>query len=430
MANNIDKDLREYYIEQEMKYIFQMDFQTDLFSDITFPTLPQRFPVFMSELEFPEKAKSNPSGSLMMNPLQMNTTDSNDKAKQLFNSKLFKNNQVGLKNTLNPDAYIQESFYGQNSISLAEWFYHGFVLNQLCEDTANGVGSEIPVRDIKERTEKFVKANTDVQKAITTYITSSISIIQPLLEIVRGSQAGSYSTNIKKSINQVNRLSVENIQDWLNTSIDNNVLGDAKSSQIQKLKKRGDNREKASRFLSAILLNLKDEDKQYANSIMGELSQIEDEESAVNDLIKRYQHTWKNWNDFDKNWKADDPKKSKFKVFIPSNIKSDKNKQVNDSLKNTGHNILNEEQDNTRYDHRLNYDKIYNDMKAKLSQDMSDCISARSEWMFIKGMEEAMNKLKEKTSELVVKRIHHVCKTKESDRKSLVTWPLKANGIL
>lgn len=198
----MDKELRDYYIEQDTKYIFHMDFQTDLFSNINFPTLPERFHLYMSEVEFPEKARHNPNGSLMMNPRHLNSTDTNDKAKQLFNSKLFGGNMVGLKNTLNPEAYVSESEFGKNGFSLSEWFYYGYVINSINEDTEDGIGAEIPVKDIQERTTKFVKANTDIQKAITSYITESISIIEPLIEIVRGHGNGSsYSTNIKKSIN-------------------------------------------------------------------------------------------------------------------------------------------------------------------------------------------------------------------------------------
>lgn len=212
------------------------------------------------------------------------------------------------------------------------------------------------------------------------------------------------------------------MQDWLQNSIDNNVLGDKSSSKIQKYRQESEYKEKGSKFLSAVIANLDDKEKKYVNRIMSEISQIDDDGESLDKLVRRYQREgWKNYADFEKYWNKD-MNKHKFNVVLPIDI--------TESVDNTGSSHLNEVAEVSKYDQHLNYDQIFIEMKTKLSQDISECISSRSEWMFIKGLEEAMKQLKDKTSELVVKRIHHVCKTKESDRKSLITWPLKANGIL
>lgn len=418
---NITGELREFYIENEMKYSFKLDFQTDLFSNIHFPELPKRFHLYMSDVEFPEKAMRNPNGSLYMNPRELNSDDTNDVAKQLFNSKLFSKNMVGLKNTLNPEAYVSEMLMYKDGFSLTEWFYYGLILNSLNEDTANGVGKEIAVQDIKKRNDSFVKVNTDVQKAITSYITRSVSIITPIIELVGGNRAGSYTTSIKKAINTANRISANNIEEWIAQNIDSQVVNSNKlATENRELKSKCDIKEKANQFLMAISLNMNKDDKKYMNKIANEIYRV-DTQDELDKLVRRYTDAFNDYKEFAKQWSSDDQAKKKFNVVMPKtkneSVEFDYSKQLNES-------------ENTGTDLGINYDKIYNDIKTKLSSEISDSIGSREEWSFIKGTKDAMNKLKEKTSELVVKRIHHVCKTKESDRKSLVTWPLKANGLI
>lgn len=256
----MDDKLRNYYMEQEVQNVFMLDFETDLYSNISFPTLPKNFPMLMSKIDYPEWAKRNPNDSMFTDPQEMNSSYQNDIAHQLFNSEQFTNgNKKGLKMTSAQES-VMDAFMPDFNNPIMEWFYLNCVTNSLNEDSTDQIGDEIPVQNIKTHDKKFNTVNTDIQKAITTYIMKSLTVIQPLIEMVKGSGSGSYMTSIKKAINTANRISVENVSDWLEASIDSQVVGsNKKEAEIRELENKSTARKRGTIFLEAIMMNIKDD---------------------------------------------------------------------------------------------------------------------------------------------------------------------------
>lgn len=48
--------------------MIHVDLQSDLFDNITFPSLPKNFQMLMSNIDYPDKSKQNPNGTLFMKP--------------------------------------------------------------------------------------------------------------------------------------------------------------------------------------------------------------------------------------------------------------------------------------------------------------------------------------------------------------------------
>lgn len=156
---------------------------------------------------------------------------------------------------------------------------------------------------------------------------------------------------------------------------------------------------------------------------------MKDERDFEDDIIKGFTN-YKNARDF-----YADYKKNEQKPFAISGLKNPTMK--NESASYTGSHALNEYDDGSLdmkeetlkiESPEVNYDQIYIDMYNYLSSEMQKSIGDRANWVCFKDLREKMKKLKEAADKEIKKRIELVCKT--GGQKSLVKWPMKAEGLL
>ena len=76
----------------------------------------------------------------------------------------------------------------------------------------------------------------------------------------------------------------------------------------------------------------------------------------------------------------------------------------------------------------INYDKLYSDMVNYLSSEIGNAIGERENWKCFKSIRDDMKKLKDRADAEIKKKIEIVCKT--GGQKSLIKWPMKAEGLL
>lgn len=415
----MNDDLRNYYIEQEVQNVFMLDLETDLFSNISFPTLPKNFVMQTSKIDYPEWANKNPNNSMLVDPQnEINSSYANDIAHQLFNSEQFTGgNKQGLKMTNAQN--VMDAFMPDFGNPILEWFYMNCVNNSLNEDTPSQTGKEVKVQDIKDRNLNFTKVNTDIQKAITTYIMKSLTVIQPLIEMVKGQGAGSYMTSIKKAINTANRISVKNVSDWLEANIDSQVVGsNKKEAEIRELESKAKYREHGTVFLQGIVKNLKDDQKKYINVIVNDANRVEDQNDLDN-FVRKYSNKWRTYNEFYSDWKTKDPNKQKFTVVISD---------TSESVEYTSKKHLNESAAGKNYG--VNYDEIYQELYTKLSAEISENIGPRQEWVCMKDIEKQMIELKDAATKEITEKIKLVCNTAENSSKLKVKWRFKESGLV
>ena len=99
--NKVQTDeVREELLANLNAQMFQLNLQTDLFSTISFPSLPHNFDMLMSKIDFPKKAEQNPNGMLFMNPQDIDRNDAEDIAKQCFGGEKFNNDISSLNMTV------------------------------------------------------------------------------------------------------------------------------------------------------------------------------------------------------------------------------------------------------------------------------------------------------------------------------------------
>ena len=147
---NIDSPARKELLKGFRCHLLPIDLQTDLFSVISFPTLPYNFKMMMTDIDFPKKSKKNPNGTLFMKPTMIDQNSADDIAMQCFGNGFSREQKTS---TLNPKAAPVETSesLGYNFSDIVNHLYeHANEINpSLNEDTANQRGAEIPVQDIK-----------------------------------------------------------------------------------------------------------------------------------------------------------------------------------------------------------------------------------------------------------------------------------------
>ena len=411
MAQNvvlINDDVQKAYLETMQNRAFKLNLQTDLFSAISFPSLPYNFQMLMSDIDFPKKASKNPNGSLFMKPMEIDSNNADDIGLQCFGDINFGSPDLyGFKMTYNQEAY--ESYDIGN-----------FMTQLIFEDTVDMHGNDIPVKDIKSRNNKMSKLMTDVVSAITTYISRSVTVITPIVQMVSGSSGIS---GFIKAIETANKTSFNNVKDWLEdkNEVYRSIKDTGARSEINDLKTKIDKKKDANILFKCIAISSIPGDKaEYLSKVSNSIENIEDKED-LDRFVNTYTN-FQNWNAFYSFFKANNPSMSAKAI---SNLKN-----INDSL-NYGNNRLNENDDidkkMSEYE-LMDYDTIYQDMFTYLSSSISEVIGPRADWTCIKELENAMKFIKDRADEEIKNKIAIVCKT--NGQKSLRHHPFKAEGLI
>lgn len=444
MAKELElTDIQREYLAEYQTNKFPIKMHTDPFDGIAFPSLPYNFQMLMSEIDWPKKAEKNPNGTLFAKPQEIDQDTASDIGLQCFGN--FNAAQLtGSRNTKKtkkvsetPDEIEQnlqnaaqnppanESFMNRRN-SVIEWL--------LREDTSDMSGQDIPVKDIKSINTEYETLSTDVIKAISNYITRSITMITPMLQLVAGSGANSAVTKIQKLIVGANKQGVNNIKEWI--SQNDETLRKSTESELKDRNLELSAKDKARYFLSCISITRLPHGmnkQKYVTRLLGDIDNIKTDKE-LGEFINTYTNFGSKWDDFYKN--PDIKRQRGTNSNKPVVIPEDKIKPV--SLDNIG-----ESKEQRRYDgfgrkiklikedvadNDINFDEVNEHIFTILSDEMNNVIGNRADWACMKALEESMKNLKNRADEEIKKRIEIVCKT--GGQKSIKHWPLKAEGLL
>ena len=422
------KKLEQKFINSYLtKYVFNIDLQNDLYATIQFPTLPTHFEMLMTKLDFPEKANKNPNDALFMDPQKIDATFADDLAKQLFNSKSFKDGS-GLKSTLNPDAYdMQSNFESLSSVVQQKTFEY------ILEDTANGNGIDIEVKDNKRINTKMTQMTQDVINAITTYVRRSIDVIKPMLEVVAGNTA---VKDVMRTLNTANSLGKDNVLNWIEavSKIKKDYTEGLKNNQISAYRSQNDAIRDALKLYQCVCHSQSDfpagiNKEKYIRTIGDKIEKVKNKHSLDN-LVRNCCQDFDSWDKFQKEFNNKGDKSFPIKLkkdIVTESISYERKKKLNeydDSIIS----IEDEARQNDNTNIIINYDKMYYDMINLISGEIGDAIGPRENWLCFKNVREDMKKLRDRADAEIKKKIELVCKT--GGQKSLIHWPFKAEGLL
>ena len=413
MAHNvvlINDDVQRAYLETMQKRAFKLNLQTDLFSAISFPSLPYNFQMLMSDIDFPAKAKENPNGSLFMKPMEIDSNSADDIGLQCFGDVNFGSPDLyDFKMTYNQDAYNESLDLGN------------MMTRMLFEDTADMHGLDIAQKSIISRNNRMSKMMTNVVNAITTYISRSITVISPIIQMVSGSSGIS---GFKKAIETANKTSFTNIKEWLEdkSEVFKSIKDTGYRAELAELKTEVDVKKDANTVFKCIAISSIPGDKGvYLNKVSNYIENIKNKDS-----INRFINTFTNFP----NWSAFYSFLSKDNLSLKpkpiSNLKT-----IEEALKFDLDYALNEDEaiDKKLSEYEMmDYDTIYQDMFTYLSSEISEVIGPRADWTCIKELANAMKFIKDRADEEIKNKIAQVCKT--SGQKSLRHHPFKAEGLL
>ena len=430
MDANIKKvqtdEVREELLANLNAQMFQLNLQTDLFSTISFPSLPHNFDMLMSKIDFPKKAEQNPNGMLFMNPQDIDRNDAEDIAMQCFGGDKFNNDISALNMTVAPDA----------SGSQNESYYRAakYALDKLMEDTANMSGSDIEPQDIKEYNARSSKMCTDIIKAIGTYVSRSVDVINPLLQMVGGQGASQAIREVKKTINVANQTAFKNVRDWLDSK--SGVLDDKSRAeyreQEKKLRESSDVKKQAMIVYACMMLadRFPNGDRNAYNVYISKKITTIETVRELDDFIFKHVDGYANWNKFKQEYERNGNKP--FKVVLkeidmrnemPTRQGNHQQRLVRESVDR-----LNESSLDSGVDVTLNYDDIQFELYNTISSAIDQAIGPRADWTCIKDVANGMKILKDRADKEIEEKIKIVCKT--GGQRSIIKHPFKAEGLL
>ena len=413
MAHNvvlINDDVQKAYLETMQNRAFKLNLQTDLFSAIAFPSLPYNFQMLMADINFPAKAKNNPNGSLFMRPMEIDSNSADDIGLQCFGDINFGSPDLyGFKMTYNQEAYNE-------SLDFAN-----LMTRMLFEDTTDMHGIDIDTEDIKSRNAKMSKMMTDVVNAITTYVSRSVTIISPIVQMVSGSSGIS---GFKKAIETANKTSFNNVKEWLEdkSEVFRSIKDTGYRTELNDMKSEIDAKKNANIVFKCIAISSIPGDKgAYLNKVSNYIENIKN-----NDTLNRFINTFTNFQNWTTFYSFLSKDNMSMKPKSISNLKT-----IEEALKFDKSNILNEDEaidkKLSEYE-QMDYDTIYHDMFTFLSSEISEVIGPRADWSCIKELSNAMKFIKDRADEEIKNKIAQVCKT--GGQKSLRHHPFKAEGLL
>ena len=403
--------------------MLKVDLQNDLFANITFPSLPKTFNAMMADIEFPDKSKKNPNGTLFMKPREIDSTESDDIGLQCFGGNFAEKGKKKIKMTMNPKSGVKDSLgYNMNDMI------------RILEDSADMRGHDIPVPDDKTRNENMVAMSANVQAAINTYIKRSQSVIAPLVQMVSGN---ANLTNVKKVIQTASSTSWDNVQKWLEaqSSVEKDIGRHDKDSEYRELKAQTDVAKVAHDIFSCIAISdipFSEADRvKYLQQVCSEISG-QTKMNGLNPVINKYIDTRgpNNFSDYKQFVKMWDKNNAPWKVNLKRGVTLENNQ--NESYETDKYIERLFESDDDEFENvssdTPDYDKIYFDIYNQISDAMSEAIGPREDWKCIKDIREQMKTLKDRADEEIKKKIELVCKT--GGQKSLIHHPFKAEGLL
>lgn len=365
------------------KQMFNVNIQTDLYSMITLPSLPRNYASLMAPIEWPKKALRNVNNQLLIDPRTIDRSDADDVALQCFGE--FRGNdfsraqQMKMKMTLNPDAHNEQATDVEESLKMTVSEFRRFIYESMQglikEDTASGSGVDINPPDNKGQNDSMEKMSTDIVKAITTYVTRSITIMKPLFELVAGQGASSVVRELAKKINTANSAGFTEITKWIKeqSTVLKEIGRDDEVRELRKYKDATDAQKDINKLFGCICVSnapagITDKSK-YLAHISTACSRVTSD-SKIKWFLSTYTR-FRTWDDFESIYKGTPIDISSY-LLKPLNL--------NASLAVLGGTRLNEsddDDDEIDAEIEIDYDKLYQDIYHQVAEACANAVGER-----------------------------------------------------
>lgn len=271
---------------------------------------------------------------------------------------------------------------------------------------------ELPVRSIEDHNANMQTMSTNVINAIRNYVSRSIDVISPLVQMTAGN-----IKDVKKKISTANSASQDNIKEWIKaqSEVEKQNRDALKDLEMSTFKKSLNNIQKANIFLERVSISNIPSDKRAAfiAAVVKDVNDVRTS-SDLDELVQKFSAHYKKWKDFE--YFCNQHKEEGITLNLNAINESITNNYVYHYkyLKK-----LNEDEFRTREDiayedpepDEISFDKIYQELYHYLSQAMSETIGERENWRCFKTIRDEMKVLKDRADEEIKKKIELVCKT-------------------
>ena len=414
---------------------FKCKLSSKKYEEIQLHALPTNYGMLMMDIDYPDKAKDNPNGSLFMQPSKEILQDTASDIGQLyFGGKL---DWYGIYN-FNPEKNIKES--------LLELYGNNDMVRYLLEATANDIDGEQPGEEINQETAKRKSQNTAKSfdgspiTAIDNYIAASIPVIEQLVRTVAGSDISGLK-EIYKKIHHYNQLNADTINKYLEKN--NEILKLFDESRIEKVTKA----QKTQQFIYQKIIEIQkllsvkyltcSNTKQF-DDFISIIHKEKDPTDYWDENKKNFYRLFK-----DRNGKVLDSDKSLDNVY---NKYLESEHVTNDSIIiSKYYNSLNEEDEEYTYNNEalkkleaFDFDSTYDLVKHDLQQIISQAIISKpEEWPIVQNAKTRMEKLKEACDKEINAKIEIICRTVQNGSSSIgekfkaaiSKHPMRAEGL-
>lgn len=426
------------------------------YQNLMLPNFSTNYIMFMMDIDYPDKAKENPNGSLFMKPSKQILEDADaDIGMKCFGNRLDWSNIYNFKTSEANESieYIEylNRMYSNNTAfnSLMKLYEDG--IGTVTDDITNGVFGS----DINQHTADRKRMNTaDAFKgspidAIDMYITESLVVVENLARAIAGDNVKDLHT-LGKVISNLNTATDQNIAEYLEKN--NEVLKQLSDNTWQKSAKE----QKAVALIYQKVTRIQQyqmHDKsnwaiyaktpggksfnEWLRSCMKEGNEDKWESQVNQQLLKlkiKFNKEFKSIKDSDLlSTTIDFDSITEIKFEDPVGT-------VADSLQYNTTKLLNEEvnEEAGRQLAAFDFDDIYNSVRSTVRDVMLGiCINDYTKWQITTNAKTRMEKLKEAADKEIQAKIELICRTAASGQSSLgdkfkaaiSKHPMRAEGL-
>lgn len=447
--NDIFKDL---IIQTSDPVSFKIS--SNCYEKIMLPSLPTNFAMLMSNIDYPDKAKQNPNGSLFMKPTKEILQDkASDIGIQFFGGNLKWDTIQNYRTKTINDSYNEfMQMYSRNN-----------VLNELLFGAGtNDIDNHVAGSDINQETRKRSVQNPGKSfdgspiDAIDKYVTNSIPVVEQLVRAIVGKETTDIK-NILKLISDFNTTNGTQIQKYLEKN--NEVLKQLTKSAEQEQVNNLENRAKACEYVSYIRTAAADnesykkfkdtpEGKKFTEWLTECLNDIDGKtwKLGIQLYLKYIQIAGKPLTSSNKVPDLlNKDNKSKITFGAPGAVSTTvSTSSVADSKQYKYELSLNEDEENSQTKETrenlesFNFDEVYNNVQSSIRDVMLKAtMTDPEEWNIVKNAKTRMEKLKEACDKEINAKIEMICRTVQNGQSSIgekfkaaiSKHPMRAEGL-
>ena len=438
MANNTNELVDDIILLQSLMPV-KFIISSNKWENIQLQSLPTNYAMLMMNIDYPDKAKDNPNGSLFMKPSkEILQNKSSDIGNKFFGGKLKWDTIYNYKFDTIKESYNQFLNLYKNNDVFKYLIEAGPVTGDIYGDVAGEeINQETAKRKEQDTAGLFDGSPID---AIDKYITNSIPIVEQLARAVSGKNSSELK-NMVKILQQLNSLNDQRINDYLDKN--NEVLALInKSSEREAKDKIQSQLNGLQRIVKIQRLISKFPDNYYKFIQTGPGKKFatwlsDCEEDIDGTVYKKWKDVYLPYIYVDGKQIINDNKLIQLTDFDAiKSVTFANSGKIGESLQflNEDENVNNAEETLEQF----NFDEVYNNILKTIQPVMQRvCISDPSEWQIIQNAKTRMEKLKEACDKEINSKIEIICRTVQNGSSSMgekfkaaiSKHPMRADGL-